>query len=221
MPPCAAALWARRGLSWYQNDLTLYPASPSVAAAEPPARPVPTTMISILRRLAGFTRRPRNLRSLHRSPISTSVGALVSAMGSPTVKRSRGMRSAFLSLVHEAEDDGRRHDEVPGDEEGGEDDGEAVDGPLAAPVALAQRLGGAPDPVPQVHAQEDQRHDVDGRGDRVLEAGDQLLVGRRVRSGRVRGPDRQVQDVVNDEQADDHAAPAHGPGRVALGHRLL
>src|SRR3954452_9265697 len=106
-------------------------------------------MIVIFRRLAGFTRRPRKRRSLHRSPIGTSVGALVSAMGSPTVKSSRGMRSAFLSLVHEPEDDGRRHDEVPGDEEGGEDDREAVDRPLAGPVALAQRLGGGPGPLPQ------------------------------------------------------------------------
>src|SRR4051795_13526299 len=114
-------------------------------------------MIVILRRLAGLTRRPRKRRSLQRSPISTSVGALVSAMGSPTVKSSRGMRSAFLSLVHEPEDDGRRHDEVPGDEEGGEDDREAVDRPLAAPVALPEGLGGAPDPVPQVHPQQDQR----------------------------------------------------------------
>src|SRR4051794_12775841 len=100
-------------------------------------------MISIFRRLAGLTRRPRNLRSLHRSPISTSVGALVSAMGSPTLKRSRGMRSAFLSLVHEPEDDGRRHDEISGGEEGGEHDREGVDRPLAPPVALAQGLGGA------------------------------------------------------------------------------
>src|SRR5215217_4279945 len=122
MPPCAATLCARRGLSWYQNDLTLYPASPSVAAAEPPARPVPTTMIVILRRLAGLTRRPRNRRWLQRSPISTSVGALVSAIGSPTVNSSSAMCGAFLSLVHEPEDDGRRDHEVADDEEGGEAD---------------------------------------------------------------------------------------------------
>src|SRR5919205_1037035 len=112
MPPCAATLCARRGLSWYQNDLTWYPASPRVAAAEPPARPVPTTMTVSLRRLAGLTSRPRKRRSLQRSPIGTSVGALVSAIGSPTVKRSRGIR---WSLVDEPEDDGERDDEVPGD----------------------------------------------------------------------------------------------------------
>src|SRR5215207_9881528 len=152
MPPCAATLCARRGLSWYQNDLTLEPASPSVAAAEPPARPVPTTMIVILRRLAGLTRRPRNRRSLHRSPMGTSDGAFVSAMGSPTVNSSRGMGGAFLSLVDEAEDDGGRHDEVPGDEEDGEGGGTRVDRALPASVALAEGLGRAPDAVPQVHA---------------------------------------------------------------------
>src|SRR5215218_3332885 len=109
-------------------------------------------MISILRRLAGLTRRPRNRRWLQRSPISTSAGALVSAIGSPTVKSSRGMRSAFLSLVHEPEDDGGRDHEVTGDEEGREADREGVDRPLTPPVALPQGLGGAPDAVPQVQA---------------------------------------------------------------------
>src|ERR687890_1045060 len=103
MPPCAATLCARRGLSWNQKFLTLYPASPSVAAAEPPARPVPTTMTVSLRRLAGLTRRARKRRVLQRSPMGTSVGAFVSAIGSPSVKRSRGM--GLLSLVHEAEED--------------------------------------------------------------------------------------------------------------------
>src|SRR5918998_2177396 len=106
MPPCAATLCARRGLSWYQNDLTLYPASPSVAAAGPPARPVPTTMIVILRRLAGLTRRPRNRRVLQRSAMSTSAGALGSAIGSPVVKSSSGI--AGSSLVDEPEEDGER-----------------------------------------------------------------------------------------------------------------
>ena len=45
MPPCAAILWALLGVSWIQKDLTLYPNSANVAAAEPPANPVPTTII--------------------------------------------------------------------------------------------------------------------------------------------------------------------------------
>src|SRR6185437_5415898 len=55
MPPCAAIEWARRGESWKQKQLTLYPSSPSVAAADPPARPEPTTIMECLRLLAGFT----------------------------------------------------------------------------------------------------------------------------------------------------------------------
>src|SRR3954468_15612913 len=219
MPPCAATLCARRGLSWYQKDLTLYPASPRVAAAEPPASPVPTTMTVSLRRLAGLTRRPRKRRSLQRSPIGTSVGALVSAIGSPTVKSSRGMDGT--SLVDEPEDDGERDDQVPGDQHDREHDREGVDRALAALVALAEGLRGAPDAVPQVHAEQDQRDRVEGGDERVLEALDQPLVGRGVGARGVRSAEGQVQDVVDDEEEEDHAAPAHRPRGVALRDRLL
>src|SRR3712207_9425278 len=90
MPPCAATLWARRGLSWYQNDFTLYPASPSVAAAEPPARPVPTTMIVIFRRLAGLTRRARNRRGLPPLPPLAAAGGLASGGRPPPGESPRG-----------------------------------------------------------------------------------------------------------------------------------
>src|ERR1700682_1973202 len=56
MPPCAAMLCARRGLPWKQKHLTLYPNSPSDAAADAPASPDPTTMMLYFRLLAGFTR---------------------------------------------------------------------------------------------------------------------------------------------------------------------
>src|SRR5580704_14247446 len=55
MPPCAAILCARRGESWKQKHFTLYPSSPRVAAAEAPARPLPTTIISNFGRLFGAT----------------------------------------------------------------------------------------------------------------------------------------------------------------------
>ena len=55
MPPCAAIECARRGESWKQNARTSYPNSASVAAADDPARPVPTTMMLYLRLLAGLT----------------------------------------------------------------------------------------------------------------------------------------------------------------------
>ena len=55
IPPCAAIECARRGLSWIQKLSTLNPISASEAAAEAPASPVPTTMMSRRRLLAGFT----------------------------------------------------------------------------------------------------------------------------------------------------------------------
>jgi hypothetical protein len=48
-------LCARRGLSWMQKLLTLYPSSPSDEAADAPASPVPTTITVNLRRFAGLT----------------------------------------------------------------------------------------------------------------------------------------------------------------------
>src|SRR5690625_6985890 len=48
-------LWARRAESRMVYALTLYPSSASVAAADAPARPVPTTMTVYLRLLAGLT----------------------------------------------------------------------------------------------------------------------------------------------------------------------
>src|SRR5688500_4244964 len=92
-----------------------------------------------LRRLAGLTRRARKRRVLQRSPMGTSMGAFVSAIGSPSVKSSRGM-GRNLSLVHEAEHDGCRHDEVPGDEEHREGGRSGVHSALAALVALAEGL---------------------------------------------------------------------------------
>src|SRR4051812_1728293 len=130
-----------------------------VAAAEAPARPVPTMITDSRRRLAGLTSRPRNLRSLQRSGSGTSSGALVSAIGSPRVNRSRGMEMA-TSLVDEPEDDGERHDEVAGDQQHGEGDRGGVDGLLPPLVALPQGLRRAPDPVPQVEAEGDQRDHV-------------------------------------------------------------
>src|SRR5690349_25151765 len=65
MPPCAAMECARRGESWKQKHLTLYPSSLIVAAAAPPARPVPTTMTVYFRLLAGFTSFMWSLRSVH------------------------------------------------------------------------------------------------------------------------------------------------------------
>src|SRR6185312_4670440 len=48
-------LCARRGESWKQKHRTLYPSSLSVAAADAPASPLPTTITVCFRLLAGFT----------------------------------------------------------------------------------------------------------------------------------------------------------------------
>src|SRR3954453_11883289 len=61
MPPWAAIECARRGESWKVKQGTSYPSSPSVAAAAPPARPVPTTMTLNRRRLWGATSFMSNL----------------------------------------------------------------------------------------------------------------------------------------------------------------
>src|ERR687894_122860 len=55
MPPCAAMLCARRGESWKKKHLTLYPSSLIVAAADAPARPLPTMSTVYFRLFAGFT----------------------------------------------------------------------------------------------------------------------------------------------------------------------
>src|SRR5206468_6459866 len=111
-------------------------------------RPVPTTMTVSRRRLAGLTSRPRNFRSLQRSCSGTSSGALVSATGSPTVNRSRSMGPSVSG--DQAERDGQGDDEEAGREQDGDGDREGVGGALPALVALAQGLGGAPDPVAQM-----------------------------------------------------------------------
>ncbi len=56
MPPCAAMECDRRGESSNVMALTAYPCWASVAAAEAPASPVPTTTMVIFRRFAGLTR---------------------------------------------------------------------------------------------------------------------------------------------------------------------
>src|ERR1017187_8062001 len=70
MPPCAAILWARRGGSWKQKRWPLYPSSARLAAALPPARPEPTTMMVYFRLLAGFT----SLRLKHWRSHRVSIG---------------------------------------------------------------------------------------------------------------------------------------------------
>src|SRR5689334_15176428 len=80
MPPCAAMECARRGESWKQKHLTLYPSSLIVAAAAPPARPLPTTMTVYFRLLAGFTSFISNLCLSHFPSIGPSGTLDLSSM---------------------------------------------------------------------------------------------------------------------------------------------
>src|SRR3954468_14309956 len=81
MPPWAAMECARRGESWNVSAWTWYPSSASVAAAEAPARPVPTTMTLNLRLLLGLTNFMSDLYRSHFSAIGPS-GILESRRGS-------------------------------------------------------------------------------------------------------------------------------------------
>src|SRR5262245_49521515 len=85
MPPCAAMLCARRGLSWMQKLLTWYPSSPSELAADAPASPVPTTITVNLRRLAGFTSFDSNRWRSH-----LSASAPLGVFGSNVIFDPRG-----------------------------------------------------------------------------------------------------------------------------------
>ena len=72
MPPWAAIECALLGESWKQKALTLYPSSARVAAAEPPAKPVPTTIISMSLLFAGLTKLILFLWFVHLSSIGPS-----------------------------------------------------------------------------------------------------------------------------------------------------
>src|SRR5688572_21583797 len=113
MPPWAAIEWARRGESWNVNASTWYPSSASVAAAEAPARPVPTTMILNLRLLAGLTNFSFSLNVSHFSASGPS-GTLASSFSEPAVTPvASGESTAVLmgcSSSHGRVIDDARHD---------------------------------------------------------------------------------------------------------------
>src|SRR6266702_6400287 len=89
-------LWARRGLSWKQKHFTLYPSSASEAAAEAPARPVPTTSTSNFRLLAGLTSLMSNLWLSHFAA-SGPEGALLSRI----IRKNLISFERFLSVAEE------------------------------------------------------------------------------------------------------------------------
>ena len=89
MPPCAAIECARRAESWKQNVLTRKPCAASDAAAEAPARPVPTTITVCEPRLRGPTSACASSHVFHLSASGPAgifaSSVIVELIGSPPV----------------------------------------------------------------------------------------------------------------------------------------
>src|SRR5690606_19534229 len=193
MPPCAAMLCARRGLSWKQKLRTLYPSSASVAAAAPPASPVPTTMMSYFRLLAGFTSLSSKRCFVHFS----SIGPLgIFAFSSIALPYQAGQNC-------DRERDDREHDHQR------EDCGDRTSDVVVLLVVRAQRLQHAPEAVVQMQAERDHRRNVGERHRNALEADDEVVVDVAVHEVGVCIAEREVQQVVDHEQEDDDTAPLH------------
>src|SRR3990172_1619251 len=143
MPPCAAIEWARRGLSWSQKASTWYPSSASEAAAEAPARPVPTTRTLYLRLLDGLTSFRVSKRCLSQVSSMRPVGALPSRI------------TLFPLLGDEANENEHGDGPVADEEEGGEHLAAGAEGRQGLVVVEADALEGALHPVGQV---EEERH---------------------------------------------------------------
>src|ERR1044072_7711186 len=172
MPPCAAMEWARRGLSWKQKACTLQPSSASVAAAEPPASPVPTMMMLYFRLLAGFTSFISNLCLSHRFSIGPA-GTLPSSS-----IRSHLSRTGHGGLrADQVRHRGDRNRKMPDGDDDGKHGCELLQQRRVARMADAQRLKHAPQPVIEVHCQKQHRDDVEDRDPRMLEAHDHVVIG--------------------------------------------
>src|SRR5215831_15904260 len=121
MPPCAAIECARRGESWMQTFRTLYPSSPSDAAADAPARPVPTTIIVYFRLFAGLTSFISNLCRSHFSAIGPG-GILASSFTASTLSASTLRTAVTIPLLCVRK--GEKHPQSYDDETAGDDDGD-------------------------------------------------------------------------------------------------
>src|SRR6478672_1868941 len=155
MPPCAAMLCARRGESWKQKHLTLYPSSLRLAAAAPPASPEPTTITVYFRLFAGFTSFISNLCLLH---FSTSGPEGVFD------------RRSIASLPDDAGDDAERNEREaePDDERHTEREVSAKG--VYRRLRVAERTHRAPGAVVQVQAQKYHRDHVERRDPPDVEA---------------------------------------------------
>ena len=91
--------------------------------------------------------------------------------------------------------------------------------PPAGHTGVRAKIGErAPDPVPQVEAEREDRDRVAQRHPPELEADHHPLVGTVRWPPGVDGVRGQVQQVVDHEQRDHHTAPAHREGRISPLH---
>src|SRR5215472_16827602 len=126
----------------------LYPSSPSVAAAEPPANPVPTIITLYLRLLAGFTSFISNLAFSH-----------FCSIGPGGTRASSFMTSSVISL-HDAHQNRQRYDTESHADPSGEQHGSFLEKQVVARMRNAQRLEHAPYAVIEVNRQKNGRHEV-------------------------------------------------------------
>src|SRR5579871_2276929 len=215
MPPWAAILCARRGESWKQKHRTLYPNSPSEAAAAPPARPVPTTIIVCFRLFAGLTSlRLKRWRSQRVSIGPSGDFESSSISGVPLQMQQTSHHRDGYRAVSDRDQDG--------------DDGRALlqQGGVAWMVD-AHGLEHAPQSVVQMHAQQDHRENVECGDPVILKAQDNVAVhvGSIHPDLRSRQPRHcshgQMQHMEDDEGRDDGSAPEHGAGGIRSRNIIL
>src|SRR2546425_12783906 len=119
-------------------------------------------MIFILRLLAGFTSLTPNRRRSQRVSIGPS-GAAVSATGEPTTKSEYEPPDFELMSGHQSGQHGERDGEETDDQHDRDPERHALERVLGGGAGAAERLQGAPDPVPDVEADGDHGERVDER----------------------------------------------------------
>src|SRR5438128_1901573 len=220
MPPCAAMLCARRGLSWKQKHRTWYPSSASVAAAAAPASPLPTTRTSNLRLFAGATSFISKRCLSHfwaRGPEGSWASSFI-----------LGSAQLFLPVTEQHRDGDRTVTEEyePGCDFGGSVNHGTVN-LVFPPDGLKQRAGA----VTEMEAKQTHREEVKAGDQRMREAGDhhaidvvsafvlQLpeILSSEIERLHLHG---EVQQMINHEPGDDQSAHQHGARGVTGGRRI-
>src|SRR5438132_640961 len=181
-------------------------------------------MIVCFRRFAGFT---SFISKRHRSHFCSigPGGILASRTGSGVACFSAGRADiASLLSTHPAGQHGDRYGDEPQEDDERGPPRHGAEERRAARVVPADRLEHAPDAVVEVEAETGHRDHVEERDVPDGEAGHDVVVDREVLEFARSEADptgRQVQQVIDDERDQDHAAPARRPGRVRGRDRLL